>query len=397
VTAASPRAPVGRQGAEEAAPSLRASVPGRARGPGRIGAVLRWAVAVALLVAAFAADRFTGNEVSSSLYYVIAVAYAAWFLGRLAGLGTAVLCTLAWFGAYELVGQPFSHPLVLLWNLFVEISIYTAIALTFSFLRDDVAKIRGLADRLADANRLLDREALAVGRLQRELLPDALPRLPGYEWSVHYETCTRAGGDYYDFTRLADGRVGILIADASGHGAPAAVVMAMTRTLLHTATQPLPAPDRVMARLNREMGRLLPDGWFVTACFAVLDPRSGALEYSLAGHPPPIVIRARTGSPDFLPAAGGPLLGPLPEVAYESACTRLEPGDALILYTDGLTEAEDGEGRLLGEDAVRTALGSAGGLKPDAIRARILDCVARHRGEVAPSDDLTVLVLGREA
>ena len=102
-------------------------------------------------------------------------------------------------------------------------------ALALSFLRDHVSEVRALADRLADANRLLDHEALAVGRLQRELLPGALPRVPGYEWSVHYETCTRAGGDYYDFTALADGRVGILIADASGHGAPAAVLMAMTR------------------------------------------------------------------------------------------------------------------------------------------------------------------------
>jgi serine phosphatase RsbU (regulator of sigma subunit) len=397
VTVASSRAPVDRQGPGEAAPSPRAITTSREQGPRRFAAILRWTVAAALLVAAFAADRLTGDEVSSSLYYVIAVAYAAWFLGRLAGLGAAVLCTLGWLGAYELVGRPFSNPLVLVWNLFVEISIYTAIALTFRFLRDDAAKIRGLADRLANANRLLDREALAVGRLQRELLPGALPRIPGYEWSVHYETCTRAGGDYYDFTRLADGRVGILISDASGHGAPAAVLMAMTRTLLHTVTEHALTPDRVLARLNREMGRLLPEAWFVTACYAILDPPSGALEYSLAGHAPPLLRRARAGSIERLPAVGGPLLGPFPEVGYESARTRLEPGDALILYTDGLVEAEDVDGRLLGEDAVRAALESAPSLKPDAIRARMLDCVTRHRAGVAASDDLTLLILGREA
>ena len=389
--AAAPRAP---SGPAAPAPAVPAIADGRRPGSGRHGAVFRWTLAAALLVAAFAADRFTGGEVSSSLYYVIAVAYAAWFLGRVAGLGMAVLCTLAWFAAYQLVGQPFSHPLVLLWNLFVETSIYAAIALTVRFLRDDIVKIRGLADRLAAANRLLDREALAVGRLQRELLPEALPQVPGYGWSVHYETCTRAGGDYYDFARLADGRIGILIADASGHGAPAAVVMAMTRTLLHTGTE-TSAPDRVMARLNREMGRLLPEGWFVTACFAVLDPPSGALEYSLAGHPPPLVMRARTGSPERLAVAGGPLLGPFSGVEYTSGRTRLEPGDTLVLYTDGLTEAEDTAGRLLGEDAVRAALELAPDLEPGAIRARILDRVARHRAGFAASDDLTLLILGR--
>ena len=365
--------------------------------PGRNGTVLRWTVAAALLVGAFTADHLTGSEVSSSLYYVIAIAYAAWFLGRLAGLGLAALCTLAWLVAYELAGRPFSQPAILAWNLLAELSIYAAMALALGFLRDHVGKVRALADRLSEANRQLDREALAVGRLQRELLPVACPRIPGYEWSVHYETCTRAGGDYYDFTALADGRIGILVADASGHGAAAAVLMAMTRTLLHAVAEQAPAPDRVLARLNREMGRLLPAGWFVTACYAVLDPPTGSLEYSLAGHAPPVVMRARTGSPEDLPAAGGPLLGPFPGVTYASARTRLEPGDALVLYTDGLTEAEDAEGRLLGEEAVRSALGSVPGLEPGAILARMLDRVARHRAGAAASDDLTLLILGREA
>jgi phosphoserine phosphatase RsbU/P len=173
--------------------------------------------------------------------------------------------------------------------------------------------------------------------------------------------------------------------------------MAMTRTLLHTLAEQSPAPGHVLARLNREMGRLLPAGWFVTACYAILDPPSGSLEYSLAGHAPPFVIRARSVSPERLPTCGGPLLGPFPWVAYESTRTRLEPGDTLVLYTDGLTEAEDAEGGLLGEEAVRAALESAPGLGPGAVRARILDCLTRHRAGAAASDDLTVLVLGRGA
>ena len=386
-----------RQAPRESAVPDRAAIAGAEGNAGRIGTILRWAAGGALLAAAFTADHLTGNEVSSSLDYVIAIAYAAWFLGRRAGLAMAALCTLAWLGAYALAGRPFSRPGILLWNLFAELSIYAAMALTLSFLRDHVAAVRALADRLADANRLLEHEALAVGRLQRELLPGALPRIPGYGWSVHYETCTRAGGDYYDFAVLADGRLGILVADASGHGASAAVLMAMTRTLLHLVTEHSLAPDLVLARLNREMGRLLPPGWFVTACYAVLDPPSGSLEYSLAGHSPPLVMRAATGSHERLPFSGGPLLGPFPQVAYESAHALLAPGDALVLYTDGLTETEDPEGRMLGEAAIRSALESAPSLAPDAIRARMLDCVERHRGGAPATDDLTVLVLGREA
>jgi hypothetical protein len=135
------------------------------------GAPLRWAGAGVLLAAAFAADQLTGSEASSSLYYIIAVAYAAWFLGRPAGLGMAALSTVAWYAAYELAGRPFSHPAILLWNLLAEISVYAAMALSLGFLRDHVAKVRALAVRLSEANDRLDREALAVGRLQRDLLP----------------------------------------------------------------------------------------------------------------------------------------------------------------------------------------------------------------------------------
>ena len=114
-----------------------------------------------------------------------------------------------------------------------------------------------------------------------------MPAIPGYEWSVHYETCTRAGGDYYDFTTLADGRIGILIADASGHGAPAAVLMAMTRTLLHAVAELSPTPDRLLSRLNREMGRLLPAGGSSPPATRSSTRRAGRWSTRWRGTPPP--------------------------------------------------------------------------------------------------------------
>lgn len=366
-------------------------------GPGaRDGGVLHRTAALALLAAAFAVDVVTGGEVSASLVYVVAVAYAAWFLGRVPGISMALLSALAWLAAHVAVGPPYSRTAVLLWNLGAEIAIYSAMALLLGSLREHVVRIRALADRLAEANDLLDREAQAVGRLQRELLPPAPPSTPGYEWALHYETSTRAGGDYYDFFARSDGRVGLLIADASGHGTPAAVLMAMTRSLLHAVAADEPTPAAVLTRLNRELGRLLPAGWFVTACYAVLDPADGTLAYSLAGHDPPLVLRARDRSLETVPLSGGPLLGPWPQAAYESGRTRLEPGDALFLYTDGLTEAMGPAGELLGLPEVRAALASLPDLRPGTIRDRVLDRVARHRDGAAVSDDLTLVVLGRE-
>jgi sigma-B regulation protein RsbU (phosphoserine phosphatase) len=354
-----------------------------------------WVIAGALLVAAFLTDYWTGEEVSSSLYYVVAVSYTAWFLGRGPGLAMALLGSCSWFTAYVLVGHPFSSTAILVWNLIAESTIYTAAAWTLGSLRSSFRNAHALATRLRITNLALDRETQAVGRLQREMLPGQPPDLPGYEWSLHYETSTRAGGDYYDFVALPEGRVGILIADASGHGAAAAVLMAVTRALFHQAAGEALPPDRLLADLSRSLGQLLPPGWFVTAGYAILDPASGSLHYSLAGHDPPLLLRSGARRVERLPVRGGPLLGPFAQLPFASSCIELAPGDRLIMHTDGLTEAEDPEGHLLGEQAVQETLAFAIDLEPDAIRARLLERVARHRAGRPAGDDLTLLILSR--
>jgi sigma-B regulation protein RsbU (phosphoserine phosphatase) len=324
----------------------------------------------------------------------VVVSYAAWFLGPAAGLTMAALGALAWLSAYFLVGHPFSNPGILVWNVVAEGIVYAAVALALGSLRNAYAHTRGLAKRLQVSNVALDRETRAVGLLQHEMLPLEPPALPGYRWSLHYETSTRSGGDYYDFVALPDGRIGVLIADASGHGAAAAVLMAVTRALFRRAAAEALPPDRLLARLSRELGKLLPAGWFVTACYLVLDPARGGIEYSLAGHDPPLVLR-RGAPPERLPALGGPLLGPFVHLPYELGRARLLPGDALLLHTDGLTEAEDPDGRLLGEEALLETLSTPFRREPEAIRDALLERVRRHRAGRAPGDDLTLLVLER--
>jgi len=254
---------------------------------------------------------------------------------------------------------------------------------------------RLLAARLDRVNRALDRETHAVGELQRELLPPVPPAIHGYQWEQHYATSTRAGGDYYDFFSVPDGRIGIVVADASGHGAPAAVLMAMTRVLLHAASDALCPPDRVLARLAAQLARTLPEGWFVTACYGVLDPASGDLEYALAGHDPPFMIRAASRTLERLPIRGGPPLGLLPHLPCESGSTRLEPGDTLVLYTDGLTEAMSPTGELFGAERVRAALEEARCLALRDVREHLLARLDAHRAGAPLSDDLTVLLLRR--
>ncbi len=356
---------------------------------------LRTAVAVALLAAAFLADYWTGNEASSSLYYLAAVGWAAWFLDLGWGISMAVASGAAWLAAYLLVPGSHSSTAVLVWNVAGELAVYGGAATSLGWLRRQAERTRALAEQLLVANENLDREVRAVGRLQTGMLPESLPGIPGHEWAVHYETSARAGGDYYDFAPLPDGRTGVLVADASGHGPAAAVLMAVTRAVFQDVARRESDPGRALSEMNRALARLLPSGWFVTACALAFDPATGAFDYALAAHLPPRIARAAPWRVEVLPARGGLMLGPFPSTAYESGRARLDPGDALVLLTDGLTEAEDPDGRLLGENAVDAALSSGGPADAGTLRRRLVERMTRHRAGAPASDDATLLVLRR--
>jgi serine phosphatase RsbU (regulator of sigma subunit) len=355
----------------------------------------RPALVSALVVAAFALDVMSGNEVSASLFYIAAIVAGAWTLGRGGGLVAAGASACAWLVAYRIAGAPFSRPAILFWNLTAELVVYLGTALAVAQVRAGLERQRLLLTRLEHSRRMLEHEMLVVGELQRELLPRRAPGLPGYEWAIHYETSSRAGGDYYDFFEVGDGRIGVLLADASGHGAPAAVLMAMTRVLLHAATEPLRTPATVLAWLANRLAHELPDRWFVTACYLVLDPATGRFDYALAGHDPPVVVRTRERRIERLPLAGGPPLGPFPTFRYEGGGGSLEAGDTLVLHTDGLPEAVGPGPELFGPSRIEEVLTAAALEGVDEIRERMLTRVEAHRSGLAPSDDLTLILLRR--
>lgn len=364
-------------------------------GTQRLRSVL-WSLAAATLLAgAFFLDCASGNEVSSSLFYVIGIAVASWFIGLRSGLVIALLSALAWGTAVRIVGPAFSKASVFDWNLGVELAIYGTVAIAVARVRDGLRHERQLVEQLTHVTGALERETRAVGELQREMLPASLPELPGYEWQLHYATSTQAGGDYYDFFRLQDGRVGLLIGDASGHGAQAAVLVAMTRVLLQTTAESLSSPGRVLARLANQLTRTVPNGRFVTACYAVLEPDNGRLTFSLAGHPPPLLLRRTGGTLEELPLCGGPPLGLFTDSLYVSGVSVLRPGDTLVLYTDGLTEGMSPARELFGDDALRRALRGMEALPLRELRDRVMARLEAHRNGAALEDDLTLLMLRR--
>lgn len=354
-------------------------------------------VALVLLAGACFADLQTGYELSSSLFYIIPVAYAAWFTGRARGMGVAVMSAAAWLVCQRVGGMPFSRPGILFANAAAELAIYFGTAWTVSRVAADADLQRRLTAHANEAREALDREFLAVGQLQRGLLPRELPRMPGYAWEVHYATSTRAGGDYYDGFRLQDGRVGVVVADATGHGAPAAVLMAMGRALLGAQPSAMSHPAEVLERLNQQLGRMLPPGWFLTAAYLTLDPGSGRFEYALAGHDPPLIVRARDRSVAPLEDRAGLPLGPFPDRRYVAGEELLDPGDTLVMFTDGVTETMNASNELFGLERLRASLASTAAADLAEVQRELLVRLDRHAGGRPREDDTTIVLLRRLA
>ncbi len=250
-----------------------------------------------------------------------------------------------------------------------------------------------LTQELRRAYDEVDKELLAVARIQRSLLPDKLPEIPTLDLAAYYQTSRRAGGDYYDLFPLTDGRWGILIADVSGHGTPAAVVMAITHTLAHTYPEPPDPPGALLTHLNQQLARYYTadNGTFVTAFYGIYDPHTRALTYASAGHDPPRLKRCTDGSLILLNAAGGLPLGVIADESYAEATQQLQVGDQIVFYTDGITEAFNAKSELFGKERLDQVLTdcrlTAQGLI-DAVMASVDEFAAGHPAD----DDRTVLV-----
>jgi len=252
-----------------------------------------------------------------------------------------------------------------------------------------------LSDDLQRANQALDREMKAVGEIQRSLLPARLPKIPTLDLATYYQPSQRAGGDYYDFFPLPRGKWGIFIADVSGHGSPAAVLMAVTHCIAHTNPGQAQPPAQVLHYLNRHLVTLYTsqNENFITAFYGVYDPADRTLTYACAGHNPPRLKRCQDGTMLGLDRASGYPLGITSEGTYEECQQQLQPGDQIIFYTDGITEASNPSGKLFGIDRLDRVLENC-----SLHASSLLDSVLRSVEEFAnghPADDDRTLIVAR--
>lgn len=242
-------------------------------------------------------------------------------------------------------------------------------------------------------DRVRVRDELEVARkLQSDLLPDASPDIEGWDFAHSYRTANEVGGDYYDFQRLPDGRLALLMGDASGHGIAAGLLMAISNATLKTALDLDPEPRAVANLLNSALCRTGDRRAFMTLFYGLLDPDTGKLDFVCAGHPFPLLRRA---GGELIELGSGTLpLGMRQGLELPQSQVDIGHGDLLVLFTDGLPEAVDGpSGESFGFQRFKELLTQVGA--PRVVHDRILLAFDQHIGHEPLTDDLTLMVVAR--
>ncbi len=267
-------------------------------------------------------------------------------------------------------------------------------------VQDQQARLTDLVAELREAlqakNRLiaLEQELDIARGMQQSVLPRTFPPFGSFEIDARMTPAREVGGDFYDVFVIDETRLGVVVADVSGKGVPAAFFMLISRTLMKAIGTRGEPPAAALARLNQLLAEDNEQMMFVTLFYGVLERDSGHPAFANAGHNPPLIRRA-TGEVEWLDAASGVALAVMPGLDYEEGTTTLAPGDALLLYTDGVTEAVNAEDELFGEPRLKeTVAEAAGGPASEAV-AQIFAAVQRFAGGEPQADDLTVLGLRR--
>jgi sigma-B regulation protein RsbU (phosphoserine phosphatase) len=259
--------------------------------------------------------------------------------------------------------------------------------------------LRRLQTQLQDANEKMERELALAGEVQASFLPRKLPDVPGWQLSIALEPARETSGDFYDVNLLSDGRLGILVADVVEKGVGAALFMALSWTLIRTYAAEYPAqPELVLSAVNR---RILEDtnaNQFVTIFYGILDPTTGKLVYCNAGHCPPYLVRAQNGEDVQRLIRTGLPLGIFADKVWEQRSAHLDPGDVLVLYTDGITEARSDRETFYGEDRLLESVRANLGRPARDIQDAVMTDIHRFVGDVpnVQRDDIALAILVRD-
>ena len=253
-------------------------------------------------------------------------------------------------------------------------------------------------DQLSLMRQSIEQELQMARGIQQASLPKEVPTLEGWQITPYYHPAREVGGDFYDFHPLSEGRLGLVVGDATGKGVPAALVMSTTCGMLQLASRALASsssPGEVLEQVNETLLARIPANMFVTCFYAILDPKSGSLSYANAGHDLPY-LRRRGGECEELRARGMPL-GLMPGMSYEEKEIELDTCEAALFYSDGLVEAHDSKGEMFGFPRLR-ALVAEHAAEKGSLEASLLEELYSFVGEGwEQEDDITILTLRRSS
>ena len=251
-------------------------------------------------------------------------------------------------------------------------------------------------DALSSRDQLvaLKNELDVASQIQQSILPTYFPEHAEYQVFGYMEPARNVGGDFFDLIPLENGRVGLAVADVSDKGVPAALFMMSSRTLLKGAAIGNSRPNEVLSTLNELLHEDNDTSMFVTVFYGAYDPRTGELIYANGGHNSPLLVHP-DGSSSMLPLTGGVAIGLVPGLGYKQDTVILTPGDVLILYTDGVTEAMNGDYEEFGIEPLQEIFAAAPPKTAKEATETVFNAIKEFVGDTPQSDDITCLVICR--
>ena len=239
-------------------------------------------------------------------------------------------------------------------------------------------------------------ELEAARRIQNSILPDGPPKVAGISIAIRFQPSSTVAGDFYDFLDPDSSHVGMVVADVSGHGVPAALIASMVKIAVVSRVDCIDRPARLLSEVNRTLAGNFRHG-FVTAAFVFLDSESSEMVIASAGHPQPLLLSTKTGS---LREVGGTgtVLGRFDDAVFHEVRYPFNPGDRLVLYTDGIVEARDSAAEMFGEERLRSVIGTSTNLCADELAERLIGEVrtwTQSQSNDTEDDDLTLIVVDR--
>ena len=286
------------------------------------------------------------------------------------------------------------NPLVILYQWRLALMVLTVngvLALAVGLVTYTYEQMRTRIEEEASERGKLEHEMNIARDIQMELLPKTFPNLPGLDMFAFSVPAKHVGGDCYDVIDVGDGKLAITIGDVSGKGTPAAILMANVQAAVRALSESKVPAGELITRVNRLVHGYTEESAFITFFYSVLDTRTGDLVYVNAGHNPPCILR-KNGHRDYLDR-GGLIVGIMPGSEYEEGRTTLNPGDDLVLYTDGITEAENTEDEMFGEERLEQLLIEHRHSSAREIEERVYSNIREFAAGTSQTDDLTMVIV----